>query len=148
MEDYEVGQILFMTSEKSLNIIPIQVVEEVTKTTMEGKEKTYMVMFPDKKRTVFDIKKVTGKIFKNRNQLKTYMIQNATQAIEKMISDAEIIRDESFPNKASNAKSVEENLEINSGMQNESQDDIIKVDLGNGIIGKVKKEEIDKVGKN
>lgn len=148
MEDYEVGQILFMTSEKSLNIIPIQVVEEVTKTTMEGKEKTYMVMFPDKKRTVFDIKKVTGKIFKNRNQLKTYMIQNATQAIEKMISDAEIIRDESFPNKGSNAKSVEENLEINSGMQNESQDDIIKVDLGNGIIGKVKKEEIDKVGKN
>jgi putative cell wall-binding protein len=148
MEDYEVGQILFMTSEKSLNIIPIQVVEEVTKTTMEGKEKTYMVMFPDKKRTVFDIKKVTGKIFKNRNQLKTYMIQNATQAIEKMISDAEIIRDESFPNKALSAESVEEKLEINSGMQNNNEDDIIKVDLGNGVIGKVKKEEIDKVGKN
>ena len=35
-----------------------------------------------------------------------------------------------------------------SSMQSNFDDGIIKVDLGNGIIGKVKKEEIEKVGKN
>ena len=29
MKDYEVGQILFMTSPKSLNVLPVQIVEEV-----------------------------------------------------------------------------------------------------------------------
>ena len=40
MKNYEVGQILFMTSTKSLNIIPVQVVEEVIRTTLTGMEKT------------------------------------------------------------------------------------------------------------
>ena len=162
MNDYEVGQILFMSSDKSLKIIPIQVVEEVIKTTMSGKEKTYMIMFPNEERTVVDIKTVKGKLFRNRNEIKSHMIQNATTAIEKMISSAETLRDETFSNiKENEVVSLEysktpdiKNQELTPltfetpSVQNNFDDGIIKVDLGNGIIGKVKKEEIDKVGKN
>jgi len=148
MNDYEVGQILFMSSEKSLNIIPVQVVEEVTKTTLTGKEKTYMIMFPNEAKTIVDIKNIKGQIFKNRHEIKNYMVQNATNAIEKMISDAEILRDESFPNIVEDVVEPQKIINNLSSVQNNNEDDIIKVDLGNGVIGKVKKEEIDKVGKN
>ena len=162
MNDYEVGQILFMSSDKSLKIIPIQVVEEVIKTTMVGKEKTYMIMFPNEDRTVVDIKTVKGKLFRNRNEIKTHMIQNATTAIEKMISSAETLRDETFSIiKENEAVSLDysktadiKNQELTPltfetpSVQNNFDDGIIKVDLGNGVVGKVKKEEIEKVGKN
>ena len=164
MNDYEVGQILFMSSDKSLKIIPIQVVEEVIRTTMVGKEKTYMIMFPNEERTIVDIKTIKGKLFRNRNEIKSHMIQNATAAIEKMISSAETLRDETFSNitkeeietfeyVAPPEVKIEEEilkpaeLEVPS-MQSNFDDGIIKVDLGNGIVGKVKKEEIEKVGKN
>ena len=52
--EYKVGQILYLSNEKSLKVIPVQIVEEVIRTTMAGKEKTYMVQFPDKNKTVAD----------------------------------------------------------------------------------------------
>ena len=57
MKDYQVGQILFLIADAS-KVVPIQVIEEVIRTTLEGKEKTYIVKLPDKKETCFDIKKI------------------------------------------------------------------------------------------
>ena len=59
MQQYRVGQILFLIADAS-KVVPIQVVEEVIRTTLDGKEKTYVVKFPDKKATTVDIKKVKG----------------------------------------------------------------------------------------
>ena len=39
MQQYRVGQILFLIADAS-KVVPIQVVEEVIRTTLEGKEKT------------------------------------------------------------------------------------------------------------
>ena len=77
-----------MTKTKNLKIIPIQVVEEVTRTTLSGIEKTYMVQFPDSKKTIVDISSLKGEFFQNIKTLKTEMIQNATNSINKMISVA------------------------------------------------------------
>ena len=42
--NYRVGQILFLIADAS-KVVPIQVVEEVIRTTLEGKEKTYMIRY-------------------------------------------------------------------------------------------------------
>ena len=88
MQQYRVGQILFLIADAS-KVVPIQVVEEVVRTTLDGKEKTYIVKFPDKKETTADIKKVKGNLFKSKDEVKKYMIDNATSAIEQMVSLAE-----------------------------------------------------------
>ena len=40
---YSVGQILYLIGESSMRILPIQVIEEVVTTTVEGSKKTYTV---------------------------------------------------------------------------------------------------------
>ena len=44
MQNYRVGQILFLIADTS-KVLPIQVIEEVIRTTLEGKEKTYIIRF-------------------------------------------------------------------------------------------------------
>ena len=112
MEQYEVGQILYTTSKNSFKIIPIQVVEEVVRTTINGTEKTYMVCFPDLNKTTVDIKKIKGE-------------------------EAEVIKGEAF---GIVKPKIEENVQ-----QNETGD-IIKVDLGNGQVGRINKSQIKNPG--
>lgn len=162
MQEYRVGQILFLISNSK--VIPVQVVEEVIRTTLRGKEKTYMVMFPDKEQTIVDIQKIKSEIFLSKEALRLFMIDNATKAIDEMIKSASQIvigvfsdnseddineAQESFESKVIDFKKIETNLskeENNKNIQkvqNSNNNNIIKVDLGNGRIGKIKADNLE-----
>jgi len=160
MNEYRVGQILFLIADAS-KVVPIQVIEEVIRTTLEGKEKTYIIKLPDKKGTTVDIKKVKGRLFTSKSEVSSFMIENAKNAIEQMITEAEtisisvfeshpndVILDEADPqvytlHMQRNDLPAEEN---NEKVQQEDEDDIIKVDLGNGKFGKIKTGDFNKAG--
>ena len=136
--NYKVGQVLYMTNPKSLKIIPIQIVEEVTRTNLNGTEKTYMIQFPDAKKTKADIASLKGDLFSDITELRQNMLSNATASIDKMITIAMQLAEEEY------------NLEIKSNqnearVQVETNDDIIMVDLGGGVKAKMKTNELDKV---
>jgi len=141
MEQYEVGQILYMTSSKSFKIIPIQVVEEVVRTTISGKEKTYMICFPDKEKTVTDINKIKSKIFKTIADVESHLIENTKAAIKQLIKEAELIKNDAF----GSIKKTDDVIE-DDPVQQSNPDDIIKVDLGNGQIGRISKKQIPILG--
>ena len=157
MKDYQVGQILFLIGETN-KVLPIQVVEEVIRTTLQGKEKTYIVLLPDKNHTTVDIKKIKGQIFTDKNSVKTFMLKNANDAIAEMITEASNIADSIFSTPIvsieSNAEDVPRQKEveiiapdlIQEKMQPEKEGDIIKVDLGNGKFGKMSINEFEKAG--
>lgn len=143
--NYNVGQILYMTNSKSLKIIPIQIVEEVTRITLNGSEKTYMVQFPDSKKTIADINTLNGELFDDIVALKHKMIENATSSIEKMImlSEKLALSEYQILDKSKKNKNIKDN--IGAGVQVENNDNIIMVDLGGGIKAKMKTEELEKV---
>lgn len=162
MQEYRVGQILFLISNSK--VIPVQVVEEVIRTTLRGKEKTYMVMFPDKEQTIVDIQKIKSEIFLSKEALRLFMIDNATKAIDEMIKSASQIvigvfsdnseddineAQESFESKVIDFKKIEtnsskeENNKNIQKVQNSNNNNIIKVDLGNGRIGKIKTDNLE-----
>lgn len=153
MKDYQVGQILFLIADAS-KVVPIQVIEEVIRTTLEGKEKTYIVKLPDKKETCFDIKKIKGEIFFSKQEVKNYMIKNAENAIDQMIIHAEEIIENVF---LTSLRESEELVYLQNAnnqveepivekVQPEEDDGIIKVDLGNGKFGKISTKELDNAG--
>ena len=156
MQQYRVGQILFLIADAS-KVVPIQVVEEVIRTTLDGKEKTYIVKFPDKKGTTVDIKKVKGELFQSKDEVKEYMIDNAKSAIEQMVSLAEEMSINIF-NASSYDETVQEEtdqelvmLESDVGekeeeVQQPEDDGIIRVDLGNGKFGKINVETLNNAG--
>tara|TARA_B100000900_G_scaffold314867_1_gene273729 strand:+ start:433 stop:909 length:477 start_codon:yes stop_codon:yes gene_type:complete len=147
-EDYQVGQIIFLIGEKTTRVIPIQVVEEVVRTTVEGKIKTYTVQMPDKKQTKADIYSLKGTLFKNTGDLHNYMLTNAKNAISAMVEDAVSVSEEVFkvlqkhkadPNKDVAPLAEEQKAApSNTLMQSVDDDGIIRVDLGDGKIAKMK----------
>ena len=156
MQQYRVGQILFLIADAS-KVVPIQVVEEVIRTTLDGKEKTYIVKFPDKKGTTVDIKKVKGELFQSKDEVREYMIDNAKSAIEQMVSLAEEMSINIF-NASSYDETVQEEtdqelvmLESDVGekeeeVQQPEDDGIIRVDLGNGKFGKINVDNLNTAG--
>ena len=142
MQNYRVGQILFLITND--NVIPVQVIEEVVRTTLEGKQKTYIVKFPDKDETKSDISKIKGPLFTSKEEVRVYMITNATNAIDKMVKKATEIVDVVFED----GNVQEEIIEANNvqKVQNEESNNIIKVDLGNGTVGKINTKNLENVG--
>lgn len=154
MKDYQVGQVLFLIGESN-KVIPIQVVEEVIRTTLDGKEKTYIIKLPDKKETTVDIKKLKGDLFIGKKEVREFMIKNASDAINSMINDAENVANTLFSFVPSEEpeplQSVEENNIVTPELlpekvQQEKEDDIIKVDLGNGKFGKMSIANFNQAG--
>jgi len=152
MQNYRVGQILFLIADTS-KVLPIQVIEEVIRTTLEGKEKTYIIKFPDKKATTADIKKIKGKIFNSRSDVETYMIDNAKTAIQQMVLHAEEMSINIFNSHPNNVVIEEEIIEEynNKDIEDEKvqpvvDDGIIRVDLGNGKFGKMDVKHLDNAG--
>ena len=167
MELYTVGQVLFLIANNK--VVPIQVVEEIIRTTLEGTEKSYIVLFPDKDKTQVDIKNIKGKLFTTQIDVRDHMIKNATNAINEMINTAneitkiafnqrkkdviktDFISDstegkEEFVNKEATIKKIIEIPKEESKMQPEENNNIITVDLGGGKVGKLSQENLQKVG--
>jgi hypothetical protein len=156
MKQYRVGQILFLIADAS-KVVPIQVVEEVIRTTLEGKEKTYIVKFPDKNATTVDIKKVKGELFKSKIEVKNYMVENAKSAIEQMVALAEEMSINIFnshPNDVSLSDQQQDILQLENTdneekeekVQQPEDDGIIRVDLGNGKYGKINVDNLNNAG--
>lgn len=140
--NYEVGQILYLCNEEKMKIIPLQVVEEIIRTTIKGKEKSYILIFPDSKKTKVNFKSIKGKIFDDINQIKSHMISNATDAINRMAITAEELQLLAFNTTPKEEKNVHQ---INNDVQVENKDDIIMVDLGDGVKAKINTNSLEKV---
>ena len=159
MEQYRVGQILFLIADAS-KVIPIQIIEEVIRTTLEGKAKTYIVKFPDKKGTSVDISKVKGELFTSKDEVRKYMIDNAKSAINQMVSMAEemsinIFNASSYDTPVYDEDAQQELVALDNNDNNEEKeeevqpvegDGIIRVDLGNGKYGKINVDNLNNAG--
>ena len=142
--DYQVGQVLYMCDENKMKIIPMQIIEEITRTTLDkGKEKNYIVMFPDTKKTKVKLSSIEHKIFQDIDEVEKTMISNATDAIKKMRSAAVLLSNQVF---TINSNSKQESIKKEMHVQVETNDDIITVDLGNGVKAKMNSNNLKKVG--
>jgi hypothetical protein len=158
MDEYKVGQILFLIGEKTTKIIPVQIIEEVVRTTVDGKQKTYTVLLPDKKATKVDIREVKGELFKDWQSLRTKMLNNASKAIDEMVSRAINLSENVFETyieeEVETIDSTDFDMSIpdmpevqpDEDVQKVKKNDIIKVDLGNGQVATMSTDSLNKIG--
>ena len=143
MNDYKVGQILYMTNDKKMNIIPLKIVEEIIRTTLEGQEKNYVVLFPDKNGTTAFVNQLKGKLFGSIEDVKQYMLENTAAAIDNMSQNALMLESEVFG--ITKEKDINKSIQKDNGVQVEANNDIIMVDLGNGAKAKMNTSSLEKV---
>ena len=150
--EYKVGQILYFVGAESARVIPGLVVEEVVRTTIEGKAKNYIIQLPDDKKTKVDMSKIKGDIFDSVVDLKDHMVKTAELAIQNMIDTAVMLSEKSYDIDVSVplAHVEEETSEVDNvakeSVQESSTSDIVNVDMGNGMVGKVSISDLNKIG--
>lgn len=157
---YFVGQIIYLLNTEKLKVYPVQVVEEITRKSLEGKQITYIVKLPDKEGTNVNLADINAKIFVDDKNLKSFMYENAKKNIDKLVSNANEVKENLFSETENSVveekeevpeKQLEEDVDYleelkkptNLSVQNGTKDDTIKVHLGNGINANVKINNIN-----
>lgn len=115
MKEYEVGQIIYLLSPKTLKVLPSLIVEEITRKTVDVTQTKFVLQMPDDQGTRVTIDEVKAKIFADIDKLRAFMIGNATQTIDKLIENAINEREINFEQDKLEI-SLEEN--VDEGVQN------------------------------
>lgn len=153
---YKVGQVFYLIGVETAKVIPFRVIEEVTRTTLEGQEKNYIAELPDKKKTQVPVTKLKGEVFDNVADVRSHMLENARQAIDAMINSAENLAAILYSlEESSKEEVVEDNSIIGHkiltppedapSVQNEEKSNIVKVDIGNGVMANMNIKDLEKV---
>ena len=143
---YQVGQFLYVTNQKKLSVIPVQIIQEVTIKDLSGEKTEYIIQFPDKNKTTAQISELRKEIFESIEAVKDHMISKATKAINEMCDHALSMQKNNF--ESSTPEKLKSELEVNqseSNVQADIKDDIIMVDLGNGVKAKMNTTSLEKV---
>ena len=83
-------------SKKENKVFPAQVVEEVTRKTLEEEEISYVVKMPDKEGSKVPLDDLDVDIFKNEKEIKAFMIDNSTKTINRLVDWAEKVGSKMF----------------------------------------------------
>ena len=151
--NYQVGQILYLFSDKTMKVFPVQIVEEVVRNSLKGRQVAYTIMMPDKKKTVTELDKVNARIFNKLSELELFMEQNSKRSIAQILKSALTLssiftepeaqlEDEVEDTQSSVEEPSNDLLSEDNNVQTNKKYDTIKVDIGNGIKANIKVEDL------
>lgn len=86
---YEIGQVVFVVLSKKQQIFPMQVVETVTKKTLQGEEIKYCLQAGSDKSTKIMLDQLDGEIFTSAEESKNTLVARATTQIHALVDSAE-----------------------------------------------------------
>jgi hypothetical protein len=136
---YKVGQILYTILENKHKVLPVKVVEQVVTKTLEGETIKYTLELPNNKRSNVSIEKLNN-IYTSIEEVKEKLTKNAISAISNMINTSVSIEKKFFKEK--------DHIDIfpdvdDIKLEKIVEEDTIKVDLGDGQIGKINIDNIN-----
>ena len=84
---YAVGQVFYVVLNKQATVYPMQVVEEITKKTLDGAVTTYMVRGQDAEKQMI-ITDIDGEIFDSADAARKALIDRVSQSISERVDTA------------------------------------------------------------
>lgn len=91
MQNYEVGQIIYLLVKGEMKVIPTRVVEAITRKRLSGTDTTYMVQLPDKERTIIDLTELEAEPFNDLGRVREVMLERVAASIEGTIKRTEAL---------------------------------------------------------
>ena len=134
---YQVGQFLFVVFKDKQSLIPVRVVEEVVRRTVDGEKRSYLVTVSEARRLEpVPLEEPPENVFTSIEAAKSALLENARQGIERVCSRALAVKEKEFrddpqPNRTSLENDFEE-----SEPEGVLEDETILLD--NGVKAKVR----------
>ena len=92
---YQVGQILFAVSDKSHQVFPVKVIEQVVRRNLNGETISYRVQVPGKAEP-YDLDELDVGVFSDLASVRSSMQETIIKRIEKILEKASNIASEAF----------------------------------------------------
>ena len=137
--NFNVGQILYLLSNKTMKLVPVLVTEEVTRKSLEGEKISYNVMLPGKKRSNVSLDSIDAIAFGSIDELRAFMFKNAKRSINEMIEKTIFVANKEL--KSNSESDVVDNSITKESIRSISKsgnDENIIVDLGDGTKASIK----------
>lgn len=103
MQLYSLGQIIFVVLRKEATVYPMQVVEILAKSTLDGDTTTYMVRGQDPAKPLA-ISEIDGEVFDSAERAKKVLIERVSQSISQRVDQAMEKAKEWYPSGFESAK--------------------------------------------
>jgi len=85
---YKIGQILFVIPAEKQAVVPIQIVEEITKKTLDGEVVSYIVRYGQDPQKQADISKIGGEIYESADRVAATLFERANNGITQLVNTA------------------------------------------------------------
>ena len=133
---YNVGQVLYVILNKRQKVVPVQVVEQVTRRSLKGEETHYSVNVPSRDGSrEYNLHDLDGETYETIDAAKNALMENASRSIENIIENAKKIANHVF-----NARGDIDELVL--GEDEDTPTDSVKITLENGTVANVKLPDI------
>ena len=96
--DYHIGQVIFVVLKKEMRVYPMQIVQVITKKTLEGETVSYVVRGGTDPEAQLLLSDVDGEIFYSATVAREVLITRATASVEKLVTAAVQKAIEWYPN--------------------------------------------------
>lgn len=138
---YKVGQVLYAVLNKQTAVYPVQVIEEITKKTLSGTVVDYVVRGGGAESKSLKLKEVEGEIFDSAEKARDALIERVVSQINSRVESAILKAREWYPDAFNGESPRRLPVPKQSFIDEASQLEEAAVDLGNGIVGKIKLPE-------
>lgn len=110
MNMYQIGQILFLLSKKEIKIIPVQVIEEITRKALTGNSLDYIIKVNST--STLEMSKILDDyiIFESSESLESHMFNEAKNSISIMIKKIIDNANKQFNNEKEKVQNQLENI--------------------------------------
>lgn len=84
---HKVGQVLYILMKKEIKVYPVQVIEEITKRTMEGETTQYVVRVGQSQKTTM-LSEIDGDIYESIESIRDIITRKVLSSVENIIETA------------------------------------------------------------
>lgn len=86
---HSVGDVLYIISNKKRNVVPVRVVEQIVRRTIEGEQVSFKVSLPGKNaQESVDLHSIDGTSYKSLSDARRFLYEQATSAINQLLETA------------------------------------------------------------
>jgi hypothetical protein len=145
---YIVGQILYTVYQDRYKIVPLKVVEQLIRKSIDGETTEYFVQIPSKKQeNIVNLKKVNN-VFTSLEEVESYLMKNAKDSINNIVEEAKKLQEEYFDGFNNSPNKEENNIKLDfippESQSNPVVEEKVNIDLGDGVVGKLNMESVKK----
>ena len=133
---YEVGDVLYVISNKRRNVVPVQVVEQIVRRTAAGEEVTFKVSLPvaaagkeKEPQKPVDLHSIQGTVHRSLDDVRVVLYEQASSAINDLLNAAHKVASSKFGEAAVSLSRQKQNAQKKIEEQRAHQEELIEEPL-------------------